>query len=1445
MQFITFRSALGLLACGLAFSGSTAHSQQAPPKPASAPVDFSKDRTLYVIGYSHLDTEWRWSYPQVIREFLPNTLHDNFALFEKYPDYVFNWTGSNRYKLMKEYYPADYAKLKAYVAAGRWFPNGSNVEEGDVDMPSEESILRQILYGNQFYRREFGIASNEFMIPDCFGFPASLPSLFAHAGLKGFSTQKLTWGSAVGIPFNVGVWEGPDGQSVIAALNPGDYGSSISDDLSHDPAWTQRVEEDGKKSGSYVDYRYYGTGDRGGAPSEDSVKWLEKSLAGGGSLQIRAAAASEMFDKFTPAQRETLPRYKGDLLLTHHSAGSLSSEAAMKRWNRKNELLADATERASVAADWLGAAPYDRVRISDAWLRFLPGQFHDLMAGTALPKSYEFAWNDQILAMNEFAGVLNQAAGGVVRGLDTRAQGVSLVVYNPLSIARQDVVEATVTFPGKMPSAVKVVGPDGKEVPSQISGQDGSALKVLFLAKAPAVGFIAYDVQPAKDLAKADPALKVTETGLENARYRVTLNSAGDIASVYDKAAKKEMLSSPARLAFEHENPAEYPAWNMDWEDQSKPPRGYVDGPATFKIVENGPARVALQVQRQANGSLFTQTIRLAGGDAGNRVEIANNIDWKSKECALKAVFPLTVANPQATYNWELGTVQRGNNDPKKFEVPSHRWFDLTDTSGQYGVSVLDDCKYGSDKPDDNTVRLTLLYTPGVRGGYQDQATQDWGRHQFIYALQGHTGGWQEGNTQWEASRLNQPLIAFQTPAHDGILGRTFGLLTVNTPQVSVEALKKAEDSDEVIVRFNELSGKPAPDVRFAMAAPILSAREVNGQEQPLGNASVLDGKLVFSMDPYRPRAFALKLANAPKRLTAPVGVALVLPYNLAVTSAAPGQTDGDFDGKGSAIPAELLPGNVNASGVTFQLAPAGGKNAVSCAGQALTLPEGKNRRVYLLAAAAGGDTPATFGVDGKPVALTIQSWDGYIGQWDTRLWKGEVQELTYDWPNALDGLTPGYIKRAPVAWYADHKRVNGQNDPYQFCYLFQYGISVPDKAKTLTLPDNAAVRVLAVTVAQNPNADALPAQPLYDTLDRASGGRTPEIAAPSSTAKDAVQVSITPPLYYTGDLHYTLDGTTPSAASPVYSGPLTLSKTTTIQAAALDASGQFGPVQTAQVLVNDVTPPSVVSAAATIVSPTVTVQFSEPLDKASAETVANYHLSPSGAVQSAALGADGRSVTLTLDAPLAANGSTLGVSGVRDLSPAGNAVPAGTPHPVDLARPVFEIKAAQTFDGTGEGLQKANVTGLPTKGSDSWTINVFVYTDKQTDAPTVLGGFGDSADITSGQRYLIKFQRGINFWGGSMFLRSRVPLDPGKWQMITATFDGQMVRLYKNGAEIRSASGTLSDAQPVVKLAPAMPAIPGRKGPGFTGKMQAFTIWNRALDPASIHALLATGPQN
>src|SRR6266478_1300507 len=208
-------------------------------------LDLTKQPTLYAVGYAHLDTEWRWEYPQVINEYIRKTMEDNFTLFEKYPHYVFNFSGANRYRFMKEYFPADFARLKKYVDQGRWFPSGSSMEEGDVNAPSAEAIIRQVLYGNEWFRKELGRASAEYMLPDCFGFPASLPTILAHSGVKGFSTQKLTWGSSArggglesrektpeGTPFNVGVWVGPDGESVIAGINPGPYDGGIDTDLS-------------------------------------------------------------------------------------------------------------------------------------------------------------------------------------------------------------------------------------------------------------------------------------------------------------------------------------------------------------------------------------------------------------------------------------------------------------------------------------------------------------------------------------------------------------------------------------------------------------------------------------------------------------------------------------------------------------------------------------------------------------------------------------------------------------------------------------------------------------------------------------------------------------------------------------------------------------------------------------------------------------------------------------------------------------------------------------------------------------------------------------------------------------------------------------------------------------------------------------------------------------
>ncbi len=1171
-----FPSLAATLLCCLTLP--VAASAQSVDKP-----DLTRQPTLYVVGYAHLDTEWRWEYPQVISEYLRNTMHDNFRLIDKYPHYIFNFSGANRYRLMKEYYPSDFAKLKSYVAQGRWFPAGSSMEEGDVNTPSAETIIRQVLYGNNWFRKELGRASAEYMLPDCFGFPSSLPTILAHSGVKGFSTQKLVWGSSApgggseslektpgGTPFNVGVWVGPDGGSVLAGLNPGDYAGGINSDLSkplpslspdevlenlnkrfqplrqelvhadqtnstmeakqieeylavrnqqkienamrqdqelnrHQSDWAARVELNGQVSGVFTDYHYYGTGDIGGAPNEDSVKRLEAILSGGkaslpldvdslfsrfshqqgapvqvggGPVHVISANAEQMFLDITSAEAARLPRYTGEMELTNHSAGSLTSQAYQKRWLRKEELLADAAEKSSIAAEWLGARPYPLQRLNDAWTLVMGGQFHDIAAGTATPKAYEFAWNDDVIAMNQFAGVLTNATEAISAALNTKSKGIPIVVFNALNTTREDVVEADLKLLGGIPTTVSVTAPDGKDVPAQASHG-----KVVFVAKVPSVGYAVYDLSPGTGALDQISELQVSENSLENRYYRVKLNADGDIASIFDKSQSKELLAAPARLAISYDNPEQWPAWNMDWDQEQAAPKTYVAGPAKVRVVENGPVRVAVEVSREAAGSRFVQTIRLSAGDAGKRVEIANAIDWNTRESNLKATFPLTASNEMATYNWDIGTIERPTAEPKKFEVPSHRWIDLTDATGEFGTTILTDCKNGSDKPNDHTIRLTLIRTPGTRGGYPDQGTQDIGHHEFVYGIVGHIGDWRESQTDWQALRLNDPLIAFETTSHTGNLGREFSLLRVSNPRIRVLALKKAEQGDETIVRLVELDGKPHPDVRVQFPAPITAAREVNGQEQPVGTATLEGGALLTSFSAYQPRTFAVKLGAASIKVSPVTSVPVFLSYDVASASNDGTKSQPGFDANGDALPAEMLPTEITFNNVKFQLAPAktGSANAVVAKGQTINLPAGQYNRVYVIAASSDGDQKATFEIGSQKFGLNIQDWGGFIGQWDDRQWSSK--DTSHDDYGQMTGIKPGYIKRADLAWYCSHHHNSaGENVPYRYSYLFAYPIDLPGEARVLKFPKNDKVHILAVSVA-NENPPVTPAQPLYDVL--------------------------------------------------------------------------------------------------------------------------------------------------------------------------------------------------------------------------------------------------------------------------------------------------------------------------------------------------------------------------
>jgi alpha-mannosidase len=1097
----------------------------------SVPVEPQQQKpVLYVIGTSHLDSQWNWTVQDTIREFVPNTFFQNFKRFEKYPDYTFNYEGAIHYMWFKEYHPEAWPTLKKYVAEGRWKVAGSWINAVDTNVPSPESLMRQALYGKRFFRQEFGKVSQDVYLPDCFGFSFALPAIATHCGLTQFSTQKLTWGSSYGIPFPLGRWKGSDGSSLVAALNPGDYVTKIRSDISVDPKWAvERMTSAGKRQ---IGFRYFGTGDIGGAPDEESIDWLEKSIKNkAGLAEIRNTSSDQLARDLTTEEKDALPEYEGELTMKTHGVGCYTSQAAMKRFNRENEFLGQAAEQTAVAAELLTGLRYPRERLRQAWIRMLWHQFHDDLTGTSIPQAYQFSWNDELVSANQFAGVLTNSVAAVASKMDTRGEGIPLIVYNPLAWGNDAPVEATVKFNGSAPATIRVVAAASKEnQPAQVLERTGDTARILFLAHAGPTSFQVFRVAAGADAPSSSPyayatkSLNVSESSLENIFYKVQIDKNGDIASIYDKLRSRELLKGPVRLELRDDPSPDKPAWRILWDTVNSAPREYVQAPE-IRVVERGPVRVAIEINRKAAGSTFRQRVMLSL--RGQRVEIENFVDWKSPNSLLKVSFPFTASNSKATYDLGLGIIQRGNNTPDHYEVPAQQWADITDQNGMFGAAVLNDSKYGWDKPADNVLRLTLLHTAKARA-YPYQSSNDLGQHHFTYAIAGHFGDWRSigkgenltANTRYgtpvpaNAAALNQPLIVFQTEAHAGPLGRSIGAvgLTNNEGQVAIRALKKAEDDDLYVLRLQELEGRPADKyIRFMLPLkfPIQSVKEITAAEESVPRGADLkfmpDG-LQISLKPYQSRTLAIRFRNTlsstglegPGRpLNARLNMEaepLALPFNLDGVSTDANRGDGNFDGKGQTLAGELLPASLTVHGVPFNFGSnsAGALNVLVPNGQALPLPAGNYNRVYMVAAAAGDDV--TTNIAGEP--LTIREWQGPVGQWDSRLkeprqlrevsvapmtpgqtWSADAinQDLVVQYDAAtgvvkgIDQIRRGFVKRDEIAWVGTHRHDASGNQPYIGSYLFLYSIDLPAGTRELRLPNDNRIRIMAITLAREP----------------------------------------------------------------------------------------------------------------------------------------------------------------------------------------------------------------------------------------------------------------------------------------------------------------------------------------------------------------------------------------
>jgi len=1015
-----------------------------------------KEGTVYMVSNAHFDTQWCWTVQTSISEYLRNTLTQNIWLFENYPDYVFNFEGGIKYSWMKEYYPQEYAKVVEYVRKGRWHISGSSWDATDPNMPSAESFFRNILMGQQFYKDEFGVKSTDIFLPDCFGFGYALPTIAAHSGLIGFSTQKLKWrtnpfyGNAK-VPFIFGLWQGIDGSRIAAALDARNYTTKYTSDVSTNKEIQEIVAQSPNKKG----YRYYGVGDIGGSPTILSVESVEKGINGKGPVNVVSASSDQLFKEYLPfANHPELPVFDGELLMDVHATGCYTSQSAMKLYNRRNEQLADAAERAAVIAEWMGGALYPSVKLDQAWKRFIWHQFHDDLTGTSIPEAYTFSWNDELISQSQFNDVITYASAIVSQTLDTRVKGTPVVVYNPLSQTRKDIVHAIVPYENE-PKGITVYSQEGIKVNSQLISYSNGQAEIIFAAAVDPVSYSVYDVRMSGK--SSSNSLKIGSNWIENSFYKLTLDKNGDISSIFDKKNKKEIVEKgkAIRLALFAQNPStEWPAWEILKSTIDSDPVS-IDGNVKISIEEKGSARVSLRVEKSYKGegetkeSWFVQIISLTDGATDERIDVKTDIDWNQTNSLLKVEFPLSVSNPTATYDIGLGSVKRRNNTLTAYEVFAHQWADITAEDNSYGVSVINNCKYGWDKPNSNTLRLTLLHTPGTTDRYAYQNKQDFGHHTVTYSIVAHKSGFIDAGTTRLSDSQNNPLFAYNTSKHPGASGKQFSMLKVNSSQIDVKAFKKAERGEEYVVRIYERAGKNADNVEIEFASTIISASELNGIEEVIGKADFSGNKLIFSTTAFKPKTFSVKLASKADLLTINKSKVIKLKYNAEAYTNDAFRNIANFDGKGNSFSYDLLPEKLINEGVEFKFGQIGRKNIIKCAGDTILLPENINSKMlYLLASSTDGDINTTFTVDGTHYNRLVPYYSGFFGQWG---WQ-----------------TKGYIKNATIGYVGTHRHngVSG-NEPYVFTYMYKIAIPISGQSKMVVLPKDQKIAIFAASISE------------------------------------------------------------------------------------------------------------------------------------------------------------------------------------------------------------------------------------------------------------------------------------------------------------------------------------------------------------------------------------------
>jgi alpha-mannosidase len=795
------------------------------------------DAAIYATGHAHIDVAWLWTLNQTRRK-AERTFYNVIRLMDEFPDYHFSQSQPQLYEFIKEDQPELFEEIKQRVAEGRWEPIGGMWVEADCNLSGAESLARQFLLGRTFYRQHFGkdAESPILWLPDVFGYAWALPQLIHQAGLKYFMTIKIGWSQYNRLPYDTFLWQGIDGTQILTHFSTvKEFGSEY--------ASTYNSMANAKEAlGTWQNFQQkelhndllmaYGFGDGGGGPTREMLENIAVMKEFPALPQVRQSSANAFFESIAPlTDSKMMPVWNGELYLEYHR-GTYTTQARNKRANRKSEFLLHDAEFLATYASLLTNHEYPITEFTNAWRTICLNQFHDIIPGSSIGPVYEESQRQYAELTENVRRLMDDALRSIATALDA-----GLILVNATSFTQRGLV----FIPGD--SAQRFTR-DGQPLPVQ-SEESG-----LWVDAGEVEPYRVVALQKTVDGGPTTVQGLPSTVSLENDYLRVEFNSSGDITRIFDKKNNREVLAPNAVAnqfqAFE-DRPKSWDAWDIEifYDDKM----WLAETASSIKFIEYGELRQTIEIKRKISNSEYTQRISLDYNSP--RLDFDTHIDWQDRHTMLKVAFPVNVLASQATYEIQWGNVQRPAHrntswDWARFETCAHKWVDLSE--GNYGVSLLNDCKYGHDIHG-NVMRITLLRSPTM-----PDPMADFGEHDFKYSLYPHAGSWDE-ETQREAYLLNDPLLVYKSKVEgqrsEQLISNLQSLLSASTPNIIIETVKRAEDGDGIIVRLYESQRKRGP-VRVRFGRAVDYAWITNLLEENESVLSVDQDSIQLNMRPYQ-----------------------------------------------------------------------------------------------------------------------------------------------------------------------------------------------------------------------------------------------------------------------------------------------------------------------------------------------------------------------------------------------------------------------------------------------------------------------------------------------------------------------------------------------------------------------------------------------------------------